>query len=146
MTPRPWWMAHRPAEGRKLCVFLLAAQVIHFQGGQYRMTKAQEVYEKVNTLIEGGAERPDAFKQRRCRLRAASQQHPRQLLLVFARSHRQRQSAGPRGARPPRRTRWPTPEPPLNARSTAIDREVEVAGERAREAKAEHEALKAQRD
>ena len=27
------------------------------------MTKAQEVYEKVNTLIEGGAERPDAFKQ-----------------------------------------------------------------------------------
>ncbi len=28
------------------------------------MTKAQEIYEKVNALMEGGMSRPDAFKQR----------------------------------------------------------------------------------
>src|ERR1700679_1697532 len=53
-----------PAGGRARSNSRLSAgrQVIHFNQ-EVSMTKAQEVYEKVNTLIEGGASRPDAFKQ-----------------------------------------------------------------------------------
>jgi hypothetical protein len=104
------------------------------------MAKAQEVYEKVNTLIEGGADRPDAFKQI-----AAEYGQPVNSIRGSYYSY----SRGATGKGRPRR-RETTPEDALaDARAalersiTAIDREVEVAGERAREATAEHEALKA---
>ena len=55
------WMAHgrRKGEASRLSA---AAKVIHSKGGT-KVTKAQEVFEKVNALIEGGADRPEAFKQ-----------------------------------------------------------------------------------
>jgi hypothetical protein len=106
------------------------------------MTKAQEVYEKVNTLIEGGAERPDAFKQV-----AAEYRQPVNSIRGSYYSY-SRGATGNGKGRP--RRRETTPEDALaDARAAlersieAIDREVEAAGERAREATAEHEALKA---
>jgi hypothetical protein len=106
------------------------------------MTKAQEVFEKVNTLIEGGTDRPDAFKQV-----ATEYRQPVNSIRGSYYSY-SRGATGGGKARP--RRRETTPEDALaDARAalersiTAIDREVEVAGDRAREAKAEHEALKA---
>jgi hypothetical protein len=106
------------------------------------MTKAQDVYEKVNKLIEGGAERPDAFKQV-----AAEYEQPVNSIRGSYYSY-SRGATGNGKARP--RKRETTPEDALaDARAalersiTAIDREVETAGERAREATAEYEALKA---
>lgn len=106
------------------------------------MTKAQEVYEKVNTLIEGGADRPDAFKQV-----AAEYGQPVNSIRGSYYSY-SRGATGNGKART--RRRETTPEDALaDARAalersiTAIDREVEVAGERAKEATAEHEAMKA---
>jgi hypothetical protein len=106
------------------------------------MTKAQEVYEKVNTLMESGMSRPDAFKQV-----AAEYSQPvnsvRGSYYSFSRG-----ATGSGNSRP--RRRETTPEDALaDARASlersiaSIDREVEVASERAAEAKAEHEALKA---
>lgn len=106
------------------------------------MTKAQEVFEKVNTLIEGGAERPDAFKQV-----AAEYRQPVNSIRGSYYSY-SRGATG--GGKARTRRRETTPEDALaDARAAlersiaAIDREVEVADERAKEAKAEHEALKA---
>jgi hypothetical protein len=105
------------------------------------MTKAQEVYEKVNTLIEGGAERPDAFKQV-----AAEYEQPVNSIRGSYYSY-SRGATGGGKARP--RRRETTPEDALaDARAAlersiaAIDREVEVASERATEAAAEAKALK----
>ncbi len=105
------------------------------------MTKAQEVYEKVNTLIEGGLSRPDAFKQV-----ASEYGQPVGSIRGSFYSHSRGASGG--SSRP--RRRETTPEDALaDARAAlersidSIDREVETAGERAKEAKAEHDALKA---
>ena len=106
------------------------------------MTKAQEVYEKVNTLIEGGADRPDAFKQV-----AAEYGQPVNSIRGSYYSY-SRGATGNGKARPRRRETTPA-DALADARATlersimAIDREVEIAGERAKEAKAEHEAMKA---
>jgi hypothetical protein len=109
------------------------------------MTKAQEVFEKVNTLIEGGAERPDAFKQV-----AAEYRQPVNSIRGSYYSY-SRGATGGGKARP--RRRETTPEDALaDARAAlersiaAIDREVEVASERATEAAAEAKALKESAD
>jgi hypothetical protein len=105
------------------------------------MTKAQEVYEKVTGLIDGGMSRPDAFKQV-----AGEYEQPVNSIRGSFYSYSRGATGG--GSRP--RRRETTPEDALSdARAAlersieAIDREVEVASERAAEAKAEHEALKA---
>jgi hypothetical protein len=109
------------------------------------MTKAQEVYEKVNALMEGGMSRPDAFKQA-----AADYGQPVNSIRGSYYSFSRRATGG---SRPRSRRRETTPEDALaDARAAlersiaSIDREVEAAGERAREAKAEHEAFKASAD
>jgi len=106
------------------------------------MTKAQEVFEKVNTLMEGGASRPDAFKQV-----ADEYGQPVNSIRGSFYSHSRGETGGGKG-RP--RKRETTPEDALaDARAAlarsiqAIDREVEVAEERATEATAEAKALKA---
>jgi hypothetical protein len=106
------------------------------------MTKAQEVFEKVNTLIEGGADRPDAFKQ-------VAAEYGQPVNSIRGSYYSYSRGATGNGKGRPRR-RETTPEDALaDARAAlersidAIDREVEVAGERAEEAKAEHEALEA---
>jgi uncharacterized protein YoxC len=106
------------------------------------MTKAQEVYEKVNTLIEDGASRPDSFKQV-----ASEYGQPVNSIRGSYYSYSRGATGGGKGR--PRR-RETTPEDALadacaalERSITAIDREVETAGERAMEATAEHEALTA---
>lgn len=105
------------------------------------MTKAQEVFEKVNTLIDGGASRPDAFKQV-----ASEYEQPVNSIRGSYYSYSRGATGG--GSSRPRR-RETTPEDALaDARAAlersiqAIDREVEVASERAAEATAEAKALK----
>ncbi|HEY4811170.1 MAG TPA: hypothetical protein VIH71_08950 [Solirubrobacteraceae bacterium] len=104
------------------------------------MTKAQEVYEKVTTLIDGGMSRPDAFKQV-----AAEYEQPVNSIRGSFYSY-SRGATGIGSSRP--RRRETTPESALaDARAAlersieAIDREVEVASERAAEATAEAKAL-----
>jgi hypothetical protein len=104
------------------------------------MTKAQEVYEKVNTLIDGGMSRPDAFKQV-----AGEYEQPVNSIRGSFYSY-SRGATGGRSSRP--RRRETTAESALEgARAAlersieAIDREVEVASERASEAAAEAKAL-----
>ncbi len=104
------------------------------------MSKAEMVYQKVNALMEGGASRPDAFKQV-----ASEYGQPVNSIRGSYYSY----SRGATGNGRPRR-RETTPETALaDARASlersiaAIDREVEACGERAKEAKAEYEALRA---
>jgi hypothetical protein len=105
------------------------------------VTKAQAVFEKVNTLIEGGASRPDAFKQV-----ASEYEQPVNSIRGSYYSY-SRGATGDGSSRP--RRRETTPEDALaDARAAlersidAIDREVEVASERATEAAAEAKSLK----
>jgi chromosome segregation ATPase len=105
------------------------------------MSKGQAVFEKVNTLMEGGMSRPDAFKNV-----ASELDRPvnsvRGTYYAIARAST--------GGSSRSRRRETTPEAALaDARASlersiaSIDREVEIADERAREAKAEHESLQA---
>ncbi len=107
------------------------------------MTKAQEIYEKVEAMVASGTEKAEAFKQL-----ATETGRPYDSIRGSYYSHKQKLEGGTPRTRT--RRRETTPEDALaDARASlersieAIDREVEAAAERAREAKAEHEALKA---
>jgi hypothetical protein len=106
------------------------------------MTKAQEVYEKVEALMAAGTSKADAFKQL-----ATEYGQPVNSIRGSYYQHT-RPESGTTGTRT--RRRETTPEDAVaDARRAleraieAIDREVEQAGERAEEAKAEYDALKA---
>jgi hypothetical protein len=106
------------------------------------MTKAQEVFEKVEALIASGTPKAEAFKQL-----AKEYGQPVNSIRGSYYQHT-RPGNGETGSRP--RRRETTPEDALaDARAaferaiTSIDREVEAAKQRADEAKAEYEALKA---
>jgi len=103
------------------------------------VTKAQEVYEKVNALMKGGVSRPEAFKQE-----AGEYSQP-----VNSIRSSYYAAAGKGESKPRPRRRETTPDDALaDARASLersianIDREVEVAQERAAEATREYEALK----
>jgi hypothetical protein len=128
----------RTAGGRGRIFFLPAAK--SSTQGRPAVTKAQEVYEKVNSLIEGGASRPDAFKQ-------VASEYGQPVNSIRGSFYSYSRGAVGGSSRP--RRRETTPEDALaDARAAlersldAIDREVEVASERAAEAAAEAEALK----
>lgn len=106
------------------------------------MTKAQEIYERVQQLEAEGVSKTDSFKQ-------IAQE--KKLKYDSARGayyqHKLKVEGGSRSSRTRRRTT--TPDDALaDARATlersieAIDREVEVAAERADESKAEYEAIR----
>jgi hypothetical protein len=105
-------------------------------------TKAQEVYDKVNALMEGGMSRPEAFKKL-----AAEYNQPvgslRGTYYAFSRG------ATGNGKSRPRRRETTADDALADARAAlersiaAIDREVETAKTRADEAKAEYEDMKA---
>jgi predicted nucleic acid-binding Zn-ribbon protein len=106
-------------------------------------TKAQEIYEKVNELVETGVEKAEAFKQL-----SATLGRPYDSVRGSYYSHKTKIEGGKTNSRP--RRRETTPEDALaDARATLersitnIDKEVEAAKSRADEAKAEYEALKA---
>jgi hypothetical protein len=107
-------------------------------------TKAQEIYDRVNELVDSGVEKAEAFKQL-----SATLERPYDSVRGSYYSHKKKIEGGSE-TRPSRtRRRETTPEDALaDARAAleraleAIDREAEAAGERAREATAEYEALK----
>jgi chromosome segregation ATPase len=105
------------------------------------VTKAQEVYEKVNALMDGGMSRPDSFNQ-------VATEYGQPVSSIRGSYYTFSRSATGGGTGRPRR-RETTPEDALaDARAAlersieAIDREVEAAEERASEATAESKALK----
>ena len=106
------------------------------------MTKAQEVYEQVNTLIENGTSRTDAFKQVAAEL-GIKPHSARGSYYSYSRG-----AIGNGGSRPRRRETTPADalaaaRAALERSLVAIDREVEAAQARAVEAQAECEALQA---
>jgi hypothetical protein len=106
------------------------------------VSKAQEVYEKVEALIASGSKKADAFRQAADELgqpfnsiRGAYYTHTRTL-------------GGTPGARPARR-REPTPADPIEAATSVlnqalevIDEQVETAKQRADEAQAAYAELR----
>lgn len=108
------------------------------------MTKAQEIQQRVDALIAEGKPRAEAFKQLAAEL-GIKYDSVRGAYYTAAKA-----SGGEGGSRSSRtRRRETTPEDALaDARAAltraleAIDREVETAETRAREAKAEADALK----
>jgi hypothetical protein len=110
------------------------------------LTKAQEIYERVNALVAEGMSRPDAFRS------LASELNQKVDSIRGAYYTGRQQTTGEtgttRGRRPRKRETTPQ-DAVLAAVATlenaieAIEREVSAAAERALEAQAEHEALKA---
>lgn len=110
------------------------------------MSKAQEIYERVEAMIASGVDKADAFRQL-----AEETDRPYDSLRGAYYVHKRKIEGGDSGAKPSRtRRRETTPDDALaDARAAleravaSIDREVDVAKTRAEEAQAEHEALKA---
>ena len=105
------------------------------------MTKSQEVYERVEALIAGGATKADAFRQL-----AEEYGQPVKSLQGAYYQHSRKANGG--STRPRKRETTPTDavedaKSVLTRAIEAIDTEVEAAKDRAAEAKAEYEAMKA---
>ncbi|HEV7938981.1 MAG TPA: hypothetical protein VGP18_13275 [Solirubrobacteraceae bacterium] len=113
------------------------------------MTKAQEVYEKVEALIASGVDKSDAFKQL-----AEETGRPYDSLRGSYYTHKRKLEGGSEGAKSSRtRRRETTPDDALaDARASlersiaSIDKEVEIAKERAQESAAEYEAIRGSAD
>jgi predicted nucleic acid-binding Zn-ribbon protein len=106
-------------------------------------TKAEQIYDRVNSMIEAGTERAEAFKQI-----AEAESRPIDSIRGSYYGHKRKLEGGAAPSRT--RRRETTPEDALaDARATlersinAIDREVETAEARASEATEEAKALKA---
>ena len=110
------------------------------------MSKAQEIYEKVEAMIASGVDKADAFRQL-----AEETGRPYDSLRGAYYVHKRKIEGGDSGAKPSRtRRRETTPDDAVaDARAAleraiiSIDREVEAAEERAAESAAEAKALKA---
>jgi hypothetical protein len=105
------------------------------------VSKAEEVHTKTEALIAGGMSKADAFKK-------LAEEYGQPVNSIRGSYYAYTSGKGNGKGRP--RRRETTPEDALaDARAALersianIDREVETAAERAKEAKAEHEALKA---
>ena len=104
------------------------------------MTKAQEVYELIEALVASGARKADAFRQ----LSEELGQPVKSLQGAYY-QHKKKLEGGT--TRPRRRETSPTDavesaKAVLVKAIADIDAEVDLAKERAEEAKREHEALK----
>jgi hypothetical protein len=107
-----------------------------------KVTKAQEIYDRVNELVASGIEKSDAFKQL-----AEEAGRPYDSIRGSYYSHKKRIEGGE--VKPRTRRRETTLEAAVeDARAAleralgSIDREIEVAEERAKEAALEAESLK----
>lgn len=109
-------------------------------------TKAQEIYEEIEKRIASGIDKSDAFKAL-----AEETGRPYDSLRGSYYTHKRKLEGGDSGAKPSRtRRRETTPDSAMaDARASlersiaSIDKEVKVAEDRASEAAAEAEALKA---
>lgn len=107
------------------------------------VTKAQEVYDRIEAMVASGTEKADAFKQL-----AEEASRPYDSVRGSYYSHKKKIEGGE--SKPRTRRRETTPDDALaDARAAleraiaSIDREVEVAENRATESAAEAKALKA---
>jgi hypothetical protein len=106
-------------------------------------TKAEEIFTRTHTLMEGGLSRTDAFRKI-----AEEEGRPYDSIRGSYYSHKKKSEGGE--SKPSRtRRRETTPDDALaDARAAlqraveAIDREVEAAKARAKEAAAEYEAIR----
>jgi hypothetical protein len=105
-------------------------------------TKAEEIYNRTHELMEQGASRTEAFTKI-----AHDEQKPKDSIRGAYYAHKKKLEGGE--SKPRTRRRETTPEDALaDARASlersiaAIDREIEVAEERAAETAAEAKALK----
>lgn len=110
------------------------------------MSKAQEIYERVEAMLASGVDKADAFRQL-----AEETDRPYDSLRGAYYVHKRKMEGGDSGAKPSRtRRRETTPDDALaDARAAleralaSIEKEIAAALTRAEEAQAEHEALKA---
>lgn len=107
------------------------------------MTKAQETYERIEALVAGGTTKADAF-----RMLAEETGKPVKSLQGSYYQHSRKVNGT---SKPKRRETTPTDAVGdatalLSRAIEAIDQEIEVARERAEEATAEYDALKASAD
>lgn len=107
------------------------------------VTKAQEIYDRIEAMVASGTEKADAFRQI-----AEEAGRPFDSVRGSYYSHKKKLEGGE--SKPRTRRRETTPDDALaDARAAlqraidSIDREVEAAKSRADEAKAEYDALKA---
>jgi hypothetical protein len=105
-------------------------------------TKAQEIYDRVNQMVTEGTEKADAFRQI-----AEEADRPFDSVRGSYYSHKKKIEGGE--TKPRTRRRTTTPDDALaDARAaferaiTSIDKEVETAKERAKEAAAEYEEIR----
>ncbi len=105
-------------------------------------TKAEQIYEEINQMIEGGMAKADAFKQM-----AEEHNRPVDSIRGAYYGHKRKIDGGTRAPRT-RRRETTADDAIADARAalersiTSIDKEVEVADERAKEAVAEAKSLK----
>lgn len=109
-------------------------------------TKAQQTYERINALVEGGMKKADAFKQ----LAEEYGQPVDSVRGAYYGAKRTAEGGGSSTGVRRSRKRETTPEDAvasavatLEGACQAIEQELEIARERAEEAKAEYEAMKA---
>ena len=106
------------------------------------MTKAEEIFERVNKLMESGTSRPDAFKK-------LSEEYGQPVSSLRGSYYRVSRGATGNGKSRPRRRETTAEDALADARASlersiaTIDREIEAAEERAAEAAAEAKELKA---
>ena len=109
------------------------------------MTKSQEVYERIEALVASGLTKADAFRQL-----AEELGQPAKSLQGAYYQHTKKLGVGNGGGTRRTRKRETTPADALEGAKAvleeaidSIDAEIEQAKERADEAKAEYEAMKA---
>lgn len=109
------------------------------------MTKAQQVYERIEALVASGLTKADAFRQL-----AEELGQPAKSLQGAYYQHTKKLGIGGNGGKRRSRKRETTPADALDDAKAVlekaiddIDAEIEQAKERADEAKAEYEAMKA---
>lgn len=109
------------------------------------MTKAEEIYTRINEMVVGGTTKAEAFKQ----LAEKYGQPVNSIRGAFYQHSRKANGEGGQTTAPRTRRRETTPEDAMaDARAAleraieAIDREVDAAKARADEAQAEYEALR----
>lgn len=105
-------------------------------------TKAKQIYDEINQIVDGGVTKADAFKQM-----AEEQSKPVDSIRGAYYGHKRKIEGGTRAPRT-RRRETTADDAVADARAalersiTSIDKEVEVAEERAKEAVAEAKNLK----
>lgn len=131
------------AGGTRAHGVLPATNAIH-ESRRIHMTKAEEVFLKVEELIASGSTKADAFKK-------LASEYGQPVDSIRGSYYRATQKSGNPGSTKPRGTRRRETTPAdalaaaratLDAAIETIDREVEAAEARAKEAQAEYEALR----